>query len=110
VPVSKINDSIQTQVLDLISKAQNATVDGVRTVVETIEGYVPELPTPAVAERLPKPATVVDDAFDFATRLLDSQRRFARELFDAVAPIVSKVSEPAVTTKPKSVSTTKKSA
>ena len=110
MPVSQLTDSVQTQVLDLLNKAQDATVDGVRTIAETVEGYVPELPALPFADRLPEPSSVVDDAFGFAAKLLDSQRNFAKELFAAVAPVVSKVSEPAVTTKPRPVSTAKKSA
>jgi hypothetical protein len=110
VPVSQITDSVQTQVLDLLNKAQDATVDGVRTIAETVEGFVPDLPSLPFADRIPQPSSVVDDAFDFAAKLLDSQRRFAQELFAAAAPVVSKVSEPAVPTKPKPVSTTRKSA
>jgi hypothetical protein len=110
VPVSQITDSVQSQVLDLIEKAQDATVDGVRTVAETIEGFVPELPTLPLAERFPKPSELVDDVYAFAAKLLDSQRKFAQELFAAAAPVVAKVNEAAVTTKPKPVATAKKSA
>jgi hypothetical protein len=109
VPVSEITDSVQTQVLDLISKAQDATVDGVRTVVETVEGYVPELPSLPFSDRLPEPSSVVDDVFDFAAKLLDSQRRFAQELFAAAAPVLPKAEKPQAV-KPKPVATTRKSA
>jgi hypothetical protein len=115
VPVSEITDSVQTQVLDLINRAQDATVDGLRTLAETVEGFVPELPALPLAGRLPEASSVVDDAFDFAAKLLDSQRRFLHELFAAAAPVTSKAvtsksGEKAPTTKPKPVAATKKSA
>ena len=110
MPVSEITESVQTQVLDLLNKAQEATVDGVRTLAETVEGFVPELPALPFADRIPEASTVVDDAFDFAAKLLESQRRFAQELFAAAAPVTAKATEKAPTTKPKPVAATKKSA
>jgi hypothetical protein len=110
VPVSEITDSVQTQVLDLINKAQDATIDSVRTLAETVEGFVPELPALPFTGRLPEPSSVVDDAFDFAAKLLESQRRFAKELFAAAAPVTSKATEKPASTKPRPVAATKKSA
>lgn len=110
MPVSEMTDSVQTQVRDLINKAQDATIEGVRTVAETVEGFVPELPALPFVDRLPEPASVVDDAFDFAAKVLDSQRRFVQELFAAAAPVTSKRADKAPTTKPKPVAATKKSA
>ena len=110
MPVSEITESVQTQVLDLLNKAQEATIDGVRTLAETVEGFVPELPELPFAGRIPEPSTLVDDAFDFAAKLLDSQRRFAQELFAAAAPVTSKNVVKTTTTKPKPVVATKKSA
>jgi poly(3-hydroxybutyrate) depolymerase len=52
----------------------------------------------------------VDDAFDFAAKLLESQRRFAKELFAAAAPVTSKATEKPASTKPRPVAATKKSA
>ena len=110
MPVSEITDSVQTQVLDLINKAQDATIDSVRTLAETVEGFVPELPALPFTGRLPEPSSVVDDAFDFAAKLLESQRRFAKELFAAAAPVTSKATEKPASTKPRPVAATKKSA
>ena len=109
MPVSEITDSVQTQVLDLINRAQDATVDGLRTLAETVEGFVPELPAVPFTDRLPEPSSLVDDAFDFAGKLLDSQRRFAHELFAAAAPVTSKTAASPTST-PKRAAATKKSA
>jgi hypothetical protein len=105
VPVTEI-ESVQTQVLDLLNKAQDRTIESVRTVAETVEGYVPELPALPFTDRLPEPSAVVDGAFDFAERLLSSQRKFAQELFAAAAPVI-KASAKDETPKPKVVATKK---
>jgi hypothetical protein len=106
VPVSEITESVQTQVFDLLNRAQDRTIDSVRTVAETVEGYVPELPALPFTDRLPDPSSVVDNAFDFAEKLLHSQRKFAEDLFAAAAPVV-KAATKEETPKPKVVSTKK---
>ena len=103
MPVSQSNDNVQTQVFDLLGKVQDRTIDSVRTVAETVEGYVPELPSLPYADRLPEPASVVDGAFEFAEKLLASQRKFAQELFAAASVKPSKQE----TAKPKVVATKK---
>ena len=40
------------------------------------------------AEKLPKPEDVVTSAYDFAEKLLSSQRQFAEELVKATAPLM----------------------
>jgi hypothetical protein len=41
-----------------------------------------------LAERLPKPEDVVASAYDFAEKLLSSQRQFAEELLRTTAPLM----------------------
>lgn len=48
------------------------------------EGAHPQLP---LAEKLPKPQDIVTNAYDFAEKLLSSQRQFAQELVQATAPL-----------------------
>ena len=39
-----------------------------------------------LADKLPKPADLVANAYDFAGQLLASQRKFAEDVLDATAP------------------------
>jgi hypothetical protein len=43
------------------------------------------------ADRLPKPETVLANAYDFAGQLLASQRHFAEELLKATEPLMPAV-------------------
>jgi hypothetical protein len=104
VPVSQSNNNVQTQVFDLLGKVQDRTIESVRTVAETVEGYVPELPSLPYSDRLPEPASVVDGAFEFAEKLLASQRKFAKELFAAASVKPASKQE---TARPKVVATKK---
>jgi hypothetical protein len=89
---------LQAQVLDSISKSQDAVVDALRTWADAVHSLTPSLPVSAVpfADKLPKPGELVTDAFDFAGQLLAAQRKFAEDVLQVTAPVVEKApAEPA---------------
>ena len=83
-----MTDSTQAekQFLDAIRESQRAIVEAVGAWAKSIESVsavyppVPDLPDP------PTPAQVVDNAFDFAEKLLAAQHEFARNLLAAAEP------------------------
>jgi hypothetical protein len=83
---------LQDLVLEYLASAETFVVDGVRTVSEKVEGYVPEVNVPA---EVPTADKVVEGGFTFAQRLLDNQKDFAKNLLDATAPVRSKAKRPA---------------
>jgi hypothetical protein len=98
--VTEFEEKVVTTIRDL----QRPVVGYVRKGVERAEGRIPRLSYPAA---FPRPTEIVDSQVGFAKALLDSQRDFARDLADAVAPLVeadgttSEVpTPPATTTKP----------
>jgi chaperonin GroEL (HSP60 family) len=82
---------VQDTVLDYLAKAEGYVVDGVRTVAEKVEGYVPEVSVPA---EVPTADQVVEGGFTFAQRVLDNQKDFAKNLLDASAPVRNKARRP----------------
>lgn len=58
--------------------------------VDTVQTITPKIPTVDVpfADRLPKPQDVVASGYDFAQKLLTSQRKFADEVVKAAAPLL----------------------
>ena len=76
----------EKQFLDAIRDSQRAIVEAVGAWAKSVESVsavnppVPELPDPPTA------AQVVDNAFDFAEKLLAVQREFARNLLVAAEP------------------------
>ena len=77
--VQEITENVQETVLGAINAAQDA-------VVETVKTWAGRLPSPSdlpFADQLPEPGKLVDQAFDYAGKLLDSQRRFATRLVEA---------------------------
>ena len=58
--------------------------------VDTVQTITPKIPAVDVpfADRLPKPQDVVAGGYDFAEKLLTSQRKFADEVVKAAAPLL----------------------
>ena len=80
---------VQDELLKVIRTSQETVVEAVNTWVDTVKAVTPKVPTPQVplAEKLPKPQDIVTNAYDFAEKLLSSQRQFAQELVQATAPL-----------------------
>ncbi len=79
--VTEIEDRFVAALRDV----QRPVVHYVRKGVERAEGRIPRLNYPT---NLPRPTEFVDSQVEFAKALFDSQRDFARDLADAVAPLV----------------------
>jgi hypothetical protein len=83
------SQGLQDEFLKTIRFGQETVIEGIRAWVETVESVTPKLPLVHVplAGRLPKPEDVVAGAYDFAEKLLASQRKFAEEMLSVTAPL-----------------------
>ncbi len=72
-------------------RLQDAQLSTVRRASTAIARLLPPLPSLPFADRLPSAKRVVNANFDRARRLLDTQRKFALELVDAVEPVRKKL-------------------
>ena len=88
--VNEVARASQEQILATVRQSQGAVVEAVATWAKAVEGLSPSLPPIPSAEELPKPRAVVENAFDFAQKLLDAQRDFSRNLLAATAPVIEK--------------------
>jgi hypothetical protein len=82
---------LQEEFLNVIRTSQETVVEAVKTWVDTVKSVTPKVPSiqvPLIA-KLPTPENVVTGAYDFAEKLLSSQRRFAEELVKATAPLMA---------------------
>ena len=100
-----VTGDVQEQVLGIVRKSQEMTLDAIKQVVETVNNAAEKLPAVPFASKvpfagklpsltrlpgasaLPAPATVVSATFDFLDRLLAEQRKFAGELIKSTAPL-----------------------
>ena len=80
---------VQDELLKVIRTSQETVVEAVKTWVDTVKAVTPKVPVgPAAAGReAAQAAGHRDHAYDFAEKLLSSQRQFAQELVQATAPL-----------------------
>jgi hypothetical protein len=82
---------LQAEFLDTIRASQETVVEAVKAWVDAVKAVTPKVPFAQIplAAKLPKPENVVTGAYDFAEKLLSSQRHFAEELVKATAPLTA---------------------
>ena len=85
--VSEIADEVQVQLLFLVQIAQENTVDAIARATERAQRLLPAAAT-RFASRLPDAAKIVDRGFETTEQWLQSQRRFAAKVSDAMTPPV----------------------
>jgi hypothetical protein len=81
---------LQDQILSMVRKGQEIALDAIKTMVDTVQTITPKIPAVDLpfAEKLPKPHDVVAGSYDFAEKLLTSQRKFADEVVKATASLM----------------------
>ena len=87
--VKEFSAATQEQVLKAIEATQAAVLDGVRTWSKTMESVIPasmpKFDIPGV-EALPSPKEAIAIGFDFAEKLMSTQKSFAEQLMTALTP------------------------
>jgi len=85
-----VGREVQEEFLKTARKAQEFMLDAIRTWAETVQSITPKLPAVRLplAGRLPEPKDVVGNTYDFAEKLLASQRKFAEDVLKATAPLI----------------------
>ena len=79
MPITDITKTVEEQVLGYLAIAQEVVVDGVRRASEAVDPVLPDMPRPLTTEA----ADLVDGAFTFAEKLLQSGHQFVGRLFEA---------------------------
>ena len=82
---------IQSEILDMVRKSQEAVVDAIRLWADAVQSITSSIPTPNLpySDKLPRPEEFVANAYDFAEQLLTSQRKFAENVLEATKPLLS---------------------
>jgi hypothetical protein len=81
---------IQDQFLSVVTKGQEIALEAIKTMVDTIQSVTPKIPSVDIpfADQLPKPQEVVASGYEFAEKLLSSQRKFADEIVKTTAQLL----------------------
>jgi hypothetical protein len=88
IDISAAGRDIQDEILKLISISQDTVVDALQAWTAAVQSVTPDFAKVNLpyADRLPKPETLVNGAYDFAEQLLAAQRKFANDVFQVAAP------------------------
>jgi hypothetical protein len=94
--IRNVGQEVQAEILKTARKGQEAVVGAIKTWTGTVRSITPplkELRLPfgdrlPFADRLPKPEEVAGNAYEFAQKLLASQRKFAEGVLHAAAPLL----------------------
>jgi len=81
---------MQAEILNTVRRGQQAVIEAIKTcadAVRTVTLPMPEMTLPFTG-KLPKPEELVGNAYDFAEKLLASQRKFAEDVLQAATPLL----------------------
>jgi len=89
IDISTAGRDLQDEILKLIRTSQDTVVDALQAWTAAVQSVTPDFPKVNLpyADRLPKPETLVNGAYDFAEQLLAAQRKFANDVFQVAAPL-----------------------
>ena len=94
---STVTQEVQDQFLSTVRKSQEIALEAIKTMVDTIQNITPKIPSVDVpfSDKMPTPHEVVASGYDFAEKLLTSQRKFADEVVKVTTPLLPGKSESA---------------
>jgi len=89
IDISTAGRDLQDEILKLIRASQDTVVDALQAWTTAVQSVTPDFPKVNLpyADRLPKPETLVNEAYDFAEQLLAAQRKFASDVLQVAAPL-----------------------
>src|SRR5260221_9342604 len=74
-----IQDEINARTIQTVKQAQDFTISTINAVADRVQPLLPKVDSLPFADSLPKPADVVEKAFDLSSVLLASARNVAVE-------------------------------
>lgn len=85
-----VGQEMQAEVLKTVRRSQEAVIEAIRTWADTVRAITLPLPEMSVpfSDKLPRPEEFVSNAYDFAEKLLASQRKFAEEMVHATEALL----------------------
>jgi hypothetical protein len=85
-----VGQEVQAEIIKTVRKSQEAVIESIRTWADTVRTMTLPLPEMNVpfSDKLPKPEELVQNAYDFAEKLLASQRKFAEDVLHATEALL----------------------
>ena len=82
-----VSKAMQDEILNTVRKSQTAVLEAIQCWASAVQSITAGVNIPSAA-KLPEPADLVANAYDFAEQLLASQRKFAEDVLQATAPLL----------------------
>ena len=85
-----VGQEVQAEILKTVRRSQEAVIEAIKTWADTVRSIAPPMPEVSLpfSDKLPKPEELVGNAYDFAEKLLASQRKFAEDVLHATTPLL----------------------
>ena len=95
IDISTAGRDLQDEILKLIRASQDTVVDALQAWTASVQSVTPSFAQVNLpyADRLPKPETLVNGAYDFAEQLLSAQRKFANDILQVAAPLTGQADQ-----------------
>lgn len=99
--LTDLTEKVQDQVLEAVKAGQEVVVQSVQNISGTVSRVLPATARHGLATNLPAATEVVDSAFEFAGRVLETQHGFITRMLDAAAPKTEAAASPRAPKAPK---------
>ena len=83
---NELTEDLGSRLTEVIERIQTFQTDAISTLRERVGSFLPEVPTPALLEDLPRPEQIARANFALAEQLLRAQKRYALSILDALQP------------------------
>jgi hypothetical protein len=92
--IRNVGQEVQAEIVKTARKGQEAVAGAIRIWTDTVHSMTPPLKELSLpfADRLPRPEELAVNAYEFAQKLLASQRKFAEDMLHAAAPMLPGIS------------------
>ncbi|MGI8789806.1 MAG: hypothetical protein ACR2I4_02850, partial [Actinomycetota bacterium] len=91
-----VSRGAQEQMLESIELTQKAALEGFKVWADAVEKMIPETPNaPNFLNEWPSVEESIDNAFDFAGKLLANQRAFTKSVIQTTRPVAKRAAEEA---------------
>jgi hypothetical protein len=85
----------QEQVLASVKDGQKTVVDAFDAWAKVVDKAIPAVPALTTPKNLPTAKQLVEETFDFTSKLLEAQRQFTVSILATVTPVIEKKTKPA---------------
>jgi hypothetical protein len=93
VNTTEVTRGAQEQMLDSIEQTQKAALEGFKSWADAFEKLIPETPTVKLWNDWPSVEESVDNAYDFAGKMLANQRKFTKNVLKATRPVAERAAD-----------------